>query len=219
MQESCEKTVLLLNGLGFIYSKVHLKSMNISEILTAIFTGVFAFIALCGTVYRIITRPRLKFGKFIEKRDMKTGTPWYYLIVKKNKRGKTAKNCRGRLRLGKDYNADSRWGSSRLKECDIHNAEYLRLFAIEPSPPGPFSKIKPKSVKLLHFLEGVSEGEPVATKTRGENIFPVIDERHFPLSEYENEILTISLTSENAKTPNPLEKKISEIISKAELTS
>jgi len=188
--------------------------MNISEILTAIFTGIFAFIAVSGAIYKIITKPRLKFGKFVKKENN-----CYYLIVKKNKRGKTAKNCRCRLRLGKDYNADSRWGSSRLKECDIHNEEYLRLFAIEPSAPGPFSKIKPKSVELLHFLEGVSEGEPVATKTRGENIFPVIDERHFPLSEYENEILTISLTSENAKTPTPLEKKISEIISKAELTS
>ena len=176
------------------------------EILTAIFTGIFASVALGGVFYKIIKRPRLEFGAFIKKDN------WYYLVVKKNKRGKIAKNCRCRLKLGKDYNADSRWGSSRLKECDMHDEEHLKLFTIKST----LSEVSAKElVKTLCFLEGAGKGEPVATTTRGKNTFPVIDERRFSLLNYENEILTISLTSENAKTPKPIEIKISEIISKA----
>jgi len=172
------------------------------ETLTAIFTGIFAFIAVGGVVYKIIKKPQLEFGKFIKKRDTKTKIDSYSIIImKKNKKGNTAKNCRGRLKLGEAWNADSRWGSSRLKECDIHGEEYLGLFTIKQSE--------------LCFYEGLDKGEFVTTMDMGKGEFAVLDVKKISLSKCKNKILTINITSENAKTPKPLGEKISNIISKA----
>lgn len=188
--------------------------MGISpETLTAIFTGIIASAVLAKPIYSAITTPKLEFADLIKRGNC------YYLAVEKTKGKGPAKNCRGRLKIG-DYDADSRWGSSRLRECDIHKTEYLRLFAIKGLVSSFLESLEKKPIRrktttTISFLEGLSRGEP-ATIMKGEKgEYVLLEEREFPLPKYKNEALEITLDSENANVPKPLKIKISEVISQA----
>ena len=212
-------SILIIAGAILIITRISEPNLpkitpeTIATILTAIFTGIIASAALARPIYNAVTKPTLEFADLIKRGNC------YYITVKKTKGRGPAKNCRGRLTIA-DYDADSRWGSSRLKECDIYKTEYLRLFAIKTSVTSFLESLerepaRQKTTVTISFLEGLSKGEPATTKKGKKGEYVLLQERKFPLLQYRNKTLKIAPESENANVPKPLEIKISEVISQA----